>query len=180
MFSHLVAGDLKNNVGYIIPATQTFEDMKRKLGDDISTFETQLNMSAAPSAPEASPSEHGSDMSHSEMAGLGIDDLGIELRAIPAANFSSQGDEIQGLSGPTIEPYLGSLDIISDLHGALPSRVKESKGVLGWILWDNPMEIGTNPVRHLRSPSNISDLQQMKRNERKQIILHNMNKRRFD
>jgi len=154
MFGHLVAGDLKNNVGYIIPATQTFEDMKRRLGDDLSTVQPQLNMSAAPLAPQASPSEHVSNLSHSETSGLGI-----ELRAIPAANFSLQDEGRPGQSWPSTRGYFASFDSIESVHGARRSSVNKSNGILGWLLWDNPMTTETNPVRYLHSRETVSHWQ---------------------
>jgi len=36
ILGHLVAVDVENGVGYIIPAAQTFEDMKRRVGDGLS------------------------------------------------------------------------------------------------------------------------------------------------
>ena len=58
IYGHLVAGDLENRIGYIIPATQTFESMKQQIGDGLSTIRPSLTALDALIPPKSSePSE---------------------------------------------------------------------------------------------------------------------------
>ena len=57
IYGHLVAGDLGNSIGYIIPATQTFDSMKKHIGNDLSTLRPPLNALDIPGFPKIKPTK---------------------------------------------------------------------------------------------------------------------------
>jgi hypothetical protein len=61
IYGHLVVGDLENKIGYIIPATQTFDNMKQQIGNDLSTIRPPLTNLDAPISPK-SREQAGNDL----------------------------------------------------------------------------------------------------------------------